>query len=99
MGKWKLIYNIPTYSGYTVKVTAKCDKCDAPFWGNPREWMGNFDDTGTVIWSGFITNEDQYPDKAKQFALSTAKSNADNKMPKFCCNCGQKMEVNVEYDI
>lgn len=87
---WELVFNPPKHDAWAVDVTAKCSHCGEPMFCNPAVLGWGNDDHGTILWSGFITNYKEFPERSKWFAFDAAEYVRD-KLPKYCAKCGEQM--------
>ena len=94
-GKWILVHGEPPKNSLsTTKIFAECSCCGEPLKSHGREigWGYYPKDGRTIIWSGFITNYSSNPEAAKAFAMKAAESVPEDAYPKYCENCGAKMQ-------
>ena len=93
-GYWRLVDGEPPKNSLSVTtVLAECSCCGEPLKQHGRELGFGYDKEGrAIVWSGFIANYQSNPSVAKAFAMDAAKSVPQELFPRYCENCGAKME-------
>lgn len=93
-GYWKLIHGEPPKNSLSpTRILAECSCCGEPLKQHGRELGFGYDkEDRAIVWSGFVTNYQSNPSAAKAFAMDAAKSVPQEWFPRYCENCGAKME-------